>query len=208
MILTGWLLEKGIRSTDAGLKNAARGVLFVTIVGSMIAPISLPISGRLMRGSMIPLDFVFAVGTCIAMLPALWLLVAKSDPFRAAAFLAGAWALVLPATIEHWGRTVTPVDEREIAAVIKSRCGDGPYVFDGGDTSLPLCFSMREEIPRIDDRRGDLLLEAAARTPSLAVIYEIPEHRPPPVLPPAQFVLVVPDVGALGQHFRVYALGR
>jgi 4-amino-4-deoxy-L-arabinose transferase-like glycosyltransferase len=208
MILTGWLIDQAVRSADAHLRHASRILLFFTILGCVFAPVGLPIAGRIARGSLIPLDFLMAAGICAMMLLSLWLLVRRSDVFRAAAFFAGAWALIFPAMLDQWNRTVTPVDERIIAAEIQRRCGDGPFVFYGGDTSLPLCFALRAEIPRVDDHRPDLLLAEAANAPTLLVVWKIPEHGLPPQLPPAQFVPVIPDIGSGGQHFRIYGLAH
>lgn len=119
--------------------------------------------------------------------------------------LAAGWAIALPLILNVWGETLDPLDIRNIAADIGRRFS-GPMVFYGGDTSYPLCFALRREIPRFDPASPDLLVEAARRDPDLAVIWEVPQHGPGANLPPPQFVQVGADYGAKGQHFRIYQL--
>jgi hypothetical protein len=69
---------------------------------------------------------------------------------------------------------------------------------------LPLCFALRERILRLDDSRPDLLERAAAVTPGLAVIWQVPQRGAGPNLPPADFVAVGPEFGQAGQAFRIY----
>ena len=51
--------------------------------------------------------------------------------------------------IGWWYPSTRNNNPRSIARKIQAKFGDGPYVFFGPEQSLPLCFAMRREIPRI-----------------------------------------------------------
>ncbi|MGA2232387.1 MAG: glycosyltransferase family 39 protein [Tepidisphaeraceae bacterium] len=204
MILVGWLVSRAAdAAAEEKLKGAVWMLMIITIIGCIVAPLGFPIAGYVYRGKLLPLDVPLAAGAVALGLPAL-AMYRKRRMVGASLALAGAWSLIFIMALGPWALTIGPADIRQTAAQIAARFGNGPYVFYGGDTSLPLCFALRQEIPRIDDHKPDLLRAAAASEPHLAVIWEIPQHAAPPQIPPPEFVLDPGDFGAKGQHFRIY----
>ena len=204
MILTGWLIDEACRAgADERLSRSVAALIGATVVASIIAPIGLLIAAHLYRGNILPLDIAFAAAVAFAAAAA-WIILIRRGAATAAFTLAAIWSLTIPLLIGLWGPAIESADIRSTAAQISNQFGRGPFVFFGGDTSMPLCFALREEIPRIDDQRPDLLLQAAQQTPTLAVIWEIPQAGRGANLPPAQFEQVGPDFGAKGQHFRIF----
>jgi hypothetical protein len=194
MVLVGWLVSRAAEAAvDPKLKGAVWTLMVITIIGCLVAPLGFPIAGYIYRGKLLPLDLPLAIA-----------MFRKRRLVAAILALAGAWSLIFIMALGPWSLTIGPADIRQTAAQIAARFGDGPYVFYGGDTSLPLCFALRQEIPRIDDHRPALLEQAATNEPHLAVIWEIPQHVAPPQIPPPEFVLDPGDFGAKGQHFRIY----
>jgi Dolichyl-phosphate-mannose-protein mannosyltransferase len=194
-ILAGWWIDQ-----DSPM---ARTLIGITIIASIASPIALLVGASFFRGGVVSLDILLAIGIALASLMA-WIALKRRGAIAATLMQAGAWAVALSVVLGVWGPTIGPSDIRETAAAVGGQFGRGPYVFFGGDTSLPLCFALREEIPRIDDNRPDLLEAAARQSPSLAVIWEIPQHGAGPHWPPADFARVGADFGAKGQHFRIY----
>jgi 4-amino-4-deoxy-L-arabinose transferase-like glycosyltransferase len=203
MVLVGWLVSQAIETAEPKLKGAVWVLMAITVGGCIIAPLGIPVAGFHYHGKATPLDLILAGGSIALALPALMLL-KKRHLAAATIALAGAWSLIFVVVLGPWALTINPADIRQTAAQMAAQFGAGPYVFYGGDTSLPLCFALREEIPRIDDHRPDLLLAASASAPHLAVIWEIPQHVAPPQLPPPIFTVAAPDFGAKGQHFRIF----
>jgi 4-amino-4-deoxy-L-arabinose transferase-like glycosyltransferase len=203
MILVAWLIDLAASAqADAGLTKAINLFLALTILASFALPLGLLIIGHLNRGYVVPLDLIFAALFAAGLIRALFAL--RRGAFRGAMVLAAVSVSALVLTLGFWAQTISPSDIRTTAAAIRRQFGAGPYVFYGGDTSLPLCFALQEKIPRIDDARPDLLLAAAAKSPTLDVIWEIPQHGPGPHIPPASFIPVATDFGDKGQHFRIY----
>jgi 4-amino-4-deoxy-L-arabinose transferase-like glycosyltransferase len=203
MILVAWLIDLAASThADAGLTKAISFFVALTIIASFALPLGLPIIGHLNRGFVIPLDFIFAGLFAAGLVRALFAL--RRSAYRGATVLAAVSVSALVLTLGFWGQTISTSDIRVTGAAIRRQFGSGPYVFYGGDTSLPLCFALQEKIPRIDDARPDLLLAAATKSPTLAVIWEIPQHGPGANIPPASFVPVATDFGDKGQHFRIY----
>lgn len=208
MILIGWLIDEAATPhLDAGLTRAVRFFIVLTIVASMVAPLAMPIVGYMSRGFVIPLDFILA-GLIAAGLLLSLVALNRAGLFGATMVFAAGSACALALGLGWWGQTISPSDIRVTAAAMNRQFGRGPYVFYGGDTSLPLCFALREKIPRIDDNRPDLLLAAAASAPTLAVIWEIPQHGPGANIPPPPFAPGAMDFGDKGQHFRIYQKAR
>ena len=205
MILVGWLVSlAGRPDSDARLVGAMRVLMVITIITSIGAAVGIPVVAYHFHGGISDLDAVLAGWIGVFSILA-WILLYKRSIILPVLTLSLAWMLAFPILLGVWGRTFDPVDIRPIAMAIRQRFS-GPFVFYGGDTSFPLCFALRQEIGRIDDKRPDLLRAAAERDPHLAVIWEVPQHGAGANLPPAGFVQVGPDYGARGQHFRIYQL--
>jgi len=67
---------------------------------------------------------------------------------RALNILVIACAIVLaPLTTEWILPRYIPADTRETARLVRDRFGDGPYCFYGLNSSVPLCFNLRQSIP-------------------------------------------------------------
>jgi 4-amino-4-deoxy-L-arabinose transferase-like glycosyltransferase len=204
MILVGWLIaEAGRPGGDAALARSVKLLVQLTIIGTFVAALTLPLADEIYRGQISRVDVILALAIAAATLPA-WITINHRGMFRGAAALAVTWGLALPVLLGVWTPAIAPSDIRQTAMEINELCGSGPYVFYGGDTSLPLCFALREEIPRIDDQRPDLLQAAATDQPNLTVIWEVPQHGPGPQLPPDNFVQIGPQFGAQGQAFRIF----
>jgi len=184
--------------------GAMRVLMVITIVTSIGEAMGIPVVAYHFHGGITALDAVLAGWIGVFSILA-WILLYKRSIILPVLTLSLAWMLAFPILLGVWGRTFDPVDIRPIAMAIRQRFS-GPFVFYGGDTSFPLCFALRQEIGRIDDKRPDLLRAAAERDPHLAVIWEVPQHGAGANLPPAGFVQVGPDYGARGQHFRIYQL--
>jgi len=204
MILLAWLLEyAGTLQTNDPIFKWTQIMTAVTVIGCIIAPLTLPEASRELRGHTLPLDWTLAIGIAIMSLPAWWIL-QRAGALAAIAMLAGSWAFLMPVLLGMWAPTIEPADIRHTASQMRNYFAAGPYVFYGGDTSLPLCFALREKIIRFDDNRPDVLLDATRNDPELAVIWEIPTKGAGAQVPPPPFAPAAPDFGAKGQHFRIY----
>jgi 4-amino-4-deoxy-L-arabinose transferase-like glycosyltransferase len=207
MILVGWLIHEATRGgAEPKLAGAVAALIGLTIFLSIAAPFVVLGAARFYRGYLTPLDFTLAVFLLVASVMA-WVVLKNISAIGGWLTLACIWGLAFPLLLGVWGPTVSGTDIRAYAGEITRRFGAGPYAFYGGDTSLPLCYAMRRQIPRIDDKRPDLLWQAALQSPTLAVIWEIPQPGDRQTrLPPPGFEPVGPDVGAKGQHFRIYQI--
>jgi hypothetical protein len=205
MILAGWLIAEATTfGADARLAHVAGLLVGITIIGSIVAPIGIPIAAFHLVGHVQPLDIGLAAGITLASIWTWWTLKRRNLTY-AALSLAVVWAFALPTLLDVWGPTIDASDIRVTAARIKQQFGDGPYVFCG-EVNLPLCFALRSGITRMSDEDPDALTRVARNQPNLAVVWQVVEHGRGSNPPPPTFQQVGGDYGAGGQHFRIYQL--
>lgn len=197
MIVTAWFVEA------AAATKPARILTGITIAGAILAPLLALWTGDDSRGHLIPLDVAIAGGVMSVSLPA-WLMYRRAGVSAGLSALAGTWGLVMAMVVGVWMPTISTTSINLTARQISRDYDPGPYVFYGGEASLPLCFAMGREIRRMDDARPDLLVAAFREQPDLTVICRVPEeegegsHTPPPPFKAGG------DFGSGGQRFRIY----
>jgi 4-amino-4-deoxy-L-arabinose transferase-like glycosyltransferase len=205
-VLVGWLVaEATMPSADAKLQAAVRKVFVATAILSIAVALAAPVFAVIQLGKTheIPPTLWLAAIACVVI--GLFCTIGyRRRPIVATVALAGTWTFAFSLVFGPCSVIAGGVDIRDTAASIQTAAGRGPYVFYGGDTSLPLCFALRREIHRVNT--PEELRAAAAQSPGLVVILEVPENHPEPAPPPAEFKPLGPDVGAKGQRFRLYAL--
>lgn len=203
MVMAGWLIAEATRpEAEPDLTRAVGVLVTITIAAALLAAVAIPVAAREMLGQVRMIDLAFAGGL------ALLLAVAASVHRRrglsiSVPVLSAIAAVALCAAVNWWAPSFNPNDVRHIAADVKSRFGDGPYVFLGGDTSMPLCFHLRHEIDRVNSSQE--LQWLAIKEPNVVAIVQVPEkpNMSPQLTPPPEFKLEQ-DVGEKGQHFLLY----
>jgi 4-amino-4-deoxy-L-arabinose transferase-like glycosyltransferase len=163
-ILTGWMLDRGVRLTRAEddaetddlaadpLVRAVRPVLIITLCVAVAAAVGLPIAGLYMRHRIRPLhDVPLGVGIALAGGMALWLLNRRGLRCGAAALAVLATPIVLLALL-YWSPTTQSETFRDVAAAMRRDEIDAGgarfrYGFYAQPESLPLCWAMRRVIP-------------------------------------------------------------
>ena len=163
-ILSGWILDRGVRLTRAEddaetddlaadpFVGAVRPVLIITLCVAVAAVVGLPLAGLYMRHRIRPLhDVPLAVAIAIAGGLGLWLLNRRGLRCGAAAFAVLATPIVLLGLL-YWSPTTQLETYRDVAAVMRhdeSNAGGARfrYGFYAQPENLPLCWAIRRVIP-------------------------------------------------------------
>ena len=203
MILTGWLIRRALApDEDPKLKRAVSILMGISIIATVVASACAALGVAAME-SRINRPAVYVPAFIAAASVWTWHVLKKRGLAGAAITFAVVWSFAFPVLLDTYGARYSTDDIRVTAAKIQQRFGEGPYLFYGPDSSLPLCFAMRREINHIRDGQPDDLIAAATQTPRVFVIWHLTSQEP--VLP-AQFAPVAPDFGHAGQTFRIYQL--
>jgi 4-amino-4-deoxy-L-arabinose transferase-like glycosyltransferase len=163
-ILTGWILDRGVRLTRAEddaetddlaadpLVGAVRPVLIITLCVAVMAVVGLPLAGLYMRHRVRLLhDVPLAVGIALAGVMGLWLLNRRGLRSGAAALAVLATPIVLLALL-YWSPTTHLETYRDVAAVMRHDESDAGganlrYGFYAQPENLALTWAIRRVIP-------------------------------------------------------------
>jgi 4-amino-4-deoxy-L-arabinose transferase-like glycosyltransferase len=163
-ILTGWILDRGVRLTRAEddaetddlaadpLVRAVRPVLIITLCIAVAAVAGIPIAGLYMRHRIRPLhDVPLGVGIALAAGIGLWALNRHGLRCGAAALAILATPIVLLVVL-YWSPTTQYESYRDVAAAMRhdeANAGGARfrYGFYAQPENLPLCWAIRRVIP-------------------------------------------------------------
>jgi 4-amino-4-deoxy-L-arabinose transferase-like glycosyltransferase len=194
-ILTGWLLDEASRERFEHAR-AVRVIFHITIGVLMAGMILAPVAGHIVRGSVVPADFIAsAVGVAIGLIALRWL---SRSYERGVAVAVGGVAVAMSVLMQLWIPTLEGVGSDDVAARIRE-VGPGPYYFYGPNVSLPLVFYMRTVMPQIQTPE-DLVAEAMKHPSLLAIVRDKSGSAPP--APPDGFELSL-DLDTKDGQFRV-----
>jgi 4-amino-4-deoxy-L-arabinose transferase-like glycosyltransferase len=194
-ILTGWLLDEAT-SERFEHARAVRIIFFLTVSILLAGMVLAPVAGHIVRGSIVPADFVAsAVGVAIGVVALRWL---RRSYERGFVVAVGGVAVAMSVLVELWIPTLEGVGSDDVAARLRE-VGPGPYYFYGPNVSLPLVFYMRTVMPQLQTPE-DLAAEASKEPSLLAVVRDKSGSAPPAT--PDGFELAL-DLDTKDGQFRV-----
>jgi 4-amino-4-deoxy-L-arabinose transferase-like glycosyltransferase len=177
MVLVGWVIDEALSSArETKLAGIVRTVMFVTAGLVMLGAPALIVAARRLRDHVSAGDVALAA-SMIGSVAVAALLYRRRGFSPAAAGLAAGGAVLMPLLVGVFAPSLNPLNARSVAAQIRARYRDGPYVFMGKE-DLPLCFHMRSVIEVARNRQE--LYKLAAASPGIIVIEPLGDDRRPP----------------------------
>jgi 4-amino-4-deoxy-L-arabinose transferase-like glycosyltransferase len=201
-MMTAYALHRGLTGSPRDAQTLRR-VIAVTIALALLAPAGVYAVARIDRGFLQTIDLLLAVILLAAAVGAASLM-RRHGPAAGAAGLALGTALAFAVTFGRWEPSLESVTHRTIAAELRGAFGDGPYVFYGKDSSLPLVWNLRTVIPEC--KTPDELQAQLLKDPGTVVIAQTKNKRKPPPVPPELRELRRLETGDDGMVFQIYAL--
>ncbi len=174
MMLVGWLVDRAMSRSDR-VFGLARIILWLTIPVMLLAAVGVIIASRAINHRIDAIDIIVALALVIFAILCGWIWRQKAPAGMAALLACG--TVLMPLIVGLWEPAMTKNTARDTAAQLTQNFGAGPYAFIGGDISLPLCWEMREAIPRYYTEAD--ALQVAQRDPALAIISLAKDKRPP-----------------------------
>jgi 4-amino-4-deoxy-L-arabinose transferase-like glycosyltransferase len=181
MILIGWTLVNGLRP-DYRWFGWLRGILIGMVMLAALAEAGVVFVALQTHQRITAIDAAAVVGIGIGATVTAILFLRRGATTAATSLIASV-ALLMPLLMGFWFNQLSPGGPRAVASTISQRFGDVDYVFFGPNTSLPLCFNLREKIPWA---KTDAELAPLVHAGTIVIAQTKSNTKPPPL--PEEYV--------------------
>jgi hypothetical protein len=179
-MITAYAVHRGL-GADPRERATVRWVLAATFAVALVSPAAVIWAARHGRGAIGDLDLalcaILLAGTIGSV--SLW---RRNGLLAGVLGMVAAVAIAFTVTFGRWLPSLEPVSHRTIAAELRSKYGDGPYVSYGPNESMPLVWNLRALIREI--KTPEELTRVLREAPDTIVIAQVKNNRQPPPLPP------------------------